>query len=278
MNPPDTQLWPGKAIDFGIPYLWGPIHGLRPGVTPGALTPDLATCPKLKAGQLFQFKLKALEDIPSGVEWTCMVEFARARTEEKIREVVGVASIPISFILDTNTYVRPAVPVTLDEWDTLPGGRRQPKPQIFPWCTWATNKEATTLGEWYDFDYETGYVADKFMDLHWNLVEKTEAYIVKALGVTPHANSLATRLWVEGRITNPEYKTRPLPEENAFWPALYKDTTVNEKVHRAGLVKLPKPFLFHGVKGGIQHVDNRTATIPADGVRLDVVGTKFILK
>jgi hypothetical protein len=42
-------------------------------------------------------------------------------------------------------------------------------------------------------------------------------------------------------------------------------------------VFLKKPFLFHGVKGGIQVVDNGTA-IPANGIEVMVWGTKFILK
>jgi len=40
---------------------------------------------------------------------------------------------------------------------------------------------------------------------------------------------------------------------------------------------LIKPFLFHGVKGGIQILDNGTP-IPADGVELHVYGVKFVLK
>jgi len=46
---------------------------------------------------------------------------------------------------------------------------------------------------------------------------------------------------------------------------------------KAGPVKLLKPFLFHGVKGGIQIIDNGTS-IPANGVEVMVWGTKFVLK
>jgi hypothetical protein len=115
------------------------------------------------------------------------------------------------------------------------------------------------------------------MTLSWNLVNKEVAYLVSALGVIPHANSKALRLFVEGRVTNPEYPIRPLPEKLFFYPPMFYNTTVNANLKRAGARRLLKPFLFHGIKGGIQIVDNGTS-IPADGIEVLVYGVKFILK
>jgi hypothetical protein len=46
---------------------------------------------------------------------------------------------------------------------------------------------------------------------------------------------------------------------------------------RAGPRILTKPFLFHGVKGGIKILDNGTS-IPARSVEVAVWGVKFELK
>jgi len=269
MNPALHMLNAGVACDFGVPYLHRPITGILP-------SPIDATCPKAKEGHLVQVRVTALEAVASGESYQVGLRFARVRTEAKLREVVGVASIPVSFSLDKDMYARPAVPVTIGNWDVLPGGLAQPKPIIMPWFTFASNRVATTPNRWYHFDYPA-YVDETWKDLAWNLVNKPEAYYVKHLGVTPHANSLRTRLFIEGRITNPEFLTRPLPEQNFFWPASFKSVETNERLKRAGLTKIVHPFLFHGVKGGIEHIDNGTA-IPADGVRIDVVGTHFTLR
>jgi hypothetical protein len=58
---------------------------------------------------------------------------------------------------------------------------------------------------------------------------------------------------------------------------MYYSTDSTAAMKKAGPVKLLKPFLFHGVKGGIQIIDNGTS-IPKDGVEIMVWGTKFILK
>jgi hypothetical protein len=257
----------GVAIDFGIPYLHRPITGRIP-------SPIEGVCPKIARGQRLSVKTVADEDISE--DYSIILRCARVRGQSKLVEVVGTPTITVGFSLDADAYGKAPIPVTLETWDELPGGLRQSKPQIFPWFTYARNKAATTPNTWYSFEYDA-YAAQPWMDLSWNLVNKEEAYLVNYLGVIPHANSKALRLYVEGRITNPEYTTRPLPEKNFFPPAMYYDTSVNANIKRAGPRKLAMPFLFHGVKGGIQIVDNGTS-IPADGVEVHVYGVKFVLR
>jgi len=269
MLPAEHQYNVGIAIDFGVPYLHRPITGIIP-------SPVDATCPKAKKGQTVGVKTVADEAIADTQPYTIILKAARVKKEEKLREIVGVPMISVGFTLDADSYMKPPITVSLDTFDELPGGLAQSKPQIFPFFTWATNKVATTPNTWYDFDYPAS-VAHSWQNLSWNLVNKTEAYLIKYLAVIPHANSKAARLFTEGRITNPEYTTRPLPERNVFYPPMYYDTSVNAALKIAGPVPIKPPYLYHGVKGGIQIIDNGTS-IPTGGVIVEVYGVKFVLK
>jgi len=269
MLPAEHQYNAGVAVDLGVPYLHRPITGVIP-------SPIEATCPKVKKGQTLGVKTVADEAIADTEPYSIVLKAARVRKEDKLREIVGVPVISVSFILDGDSYMKSPIPVSLDTFDELPGGLAQSKPQIFPFITWASNKVATTPNTWYDFDYPAN-VAHSWQNLSWNLVNKTEAYLIRYLAVIPHSNSKAARLFTEGRITNPEFPTRPLPEENYFYPPMYFDTSVNANLKRAGPVPIKPPYLFHGVKGGIQVIDNGTS-IPANGVIVEVYGTKFELR
>jgi hypothetical protein len=267
MAPLEHQLNAGVAVDFGIPYLHRPITGRIPSPLEGV-------CPKVARGQRLAVKTVADEAITE--DYTIVLKAARVRGASKLLEVAGVSSVSVGFTLDTDFYSKSPVPVSLDTFDELPGGLRQSKPQIFPWFTYARNKVPTTPNTWYEFDYDA-YAAYPWMELTWNLVNKENAYLVQALGVIPHSNSKSLRLYIEGRITNPEFTTRPLPEKNFFPPPMYYDSSVNADLKRAGPKFLAKPFLFHGVKGAIQVIDNGTS-IPANGVELMVWGVKFVLR
>jgi len=266
MAPADHPNNPSVAVDFGVPYLWRPITGVLPSAVDGV-------CPKVARGQRLQVKVVADEAISE--DYQIILKTARVRGASKLIEVVGASVVDASFSLDAD-YFPKSVPVSLERWNELPGGLAQSKPMIMPWFTYARNAVATTVNQWYDFEYPSKATWD-WMNLSWNLVNKDSAYLVKALGVIPHDNSKALRLYIEGRITNPEFITRPLPERNYFPPALFYDTNTNVAVKKLGPKFLHKPFLFHGVKGGIQIIDNGTS-IPAGGVEVHVYGVKFILR
>jgi len=267
MAPSEHQHNVSVAVDFGIPYLHRPIIGRIP-------SPIEGTCPKVARGQRLAIKTVADEAIAQDYE--VVLKCARVRGAAKLVEVVGTSVIDASFALDTDFYAKTPIPVSLETFDELPGGLRQAKPQIFPWATYARNKQATTPNLWYEFDYDA-YAQHPWMELTWNLVNKEVAYLVEAIGVIPHANSKALRLFVDGRITNPEFTTRPLPEQNYFYPPMFYATADNERLKIPGPKRLVKPFLFHGVKGAIQIVDNGTS-IPANGVEVMVWGKKFVLR
>ena len=269
MAPAHHPLNPGKAPNFGVPLLWRPFLGRLP-------TPMEAKCPKLKEGQLLQVRVTAIDKIDT--DFSIKIVFARVRGEGDLKRVVGASFYNPSFTLDGIAYTKDEVPITIGDWTALPGGRDQSVPKIQPWWTFAKNKQATTPNRWYHFTYPT-YVDQKWQELEWNLVKASEAYNVEYLSVHPNANSYKTRIYKEGRTTNPEFLTRPLPELNEFLPGAFEDTSVNASLKASVEMptKLDTPVLFHNVKGGIQHVDNGTS-IPANGVLIEVIGTKFILR
>ena len=271
MSPAQHMTNVGVAVNFGLPYLWRPIIGRLP-------TPMEGTCPKAKKGQTLGIKTIAGEDILATENYQIILKAARVRSEEKLAEIIGQPTIPLTFRLNADEYPKAEHMVSLDTFDELPGGLAQAKPQIFPWYIWTTNKVASSLNTWYDFDYAAKYVDYKWQEVAWNLVNKDVAYLIKKLGVIPHTNSSKLRLYVEGRITNPEYLTRPLPERNAFYPPQFDDTAVNAGLKRAGPVDIVPPVLFHGVKGGPQIVDIGTAAIAAKGETVEIWGVKFVLK
>jgi len=260
----------GKAIDLGVPILHSRLMGRLP-------TPIETTTVKLKEGDSLGVYVVADEAITQDFEVRILA--ARARGDDVIRRETLGGMFDFSFSLDTDLYSAGVKRIDSSTFNELPGGTGQGKPAIYPWITYARNAQATTPNQWYDFKYPN-YVHYEWQNLSWNLVNKDKAYLIRYLGVIPHSNSKATRIYVEGRETNPEYITRPLPEQNFFYPAMTYDTSVNANMRRAGPVPVPPVGvgrLIHGVKGGIQHLDNGTS-IPADGVEIHVYGVVFILK
>ena len=266
MAPAETDVTsPAIAVNLGVPILHRPILGYTPSIYE-------ATCPKASKGKKVDVKVVAEDNITQ--PYSVILKFARVREQSKLIEIAGPTLGPATIVLDNDVYAKPMPPITLDTFDELPGGLAQSKPMILPWVTYARNKIDTTPNQWYSFTYDTRVKYD-WMNLGWNLVNKSEAYLVKALSVIPHANSKAIRLNVDGRVTVPEFEATTT--RNVFYPPMTYNTDTNATMKKAGPVFLKKPFLFHGVKGGIEVIDNGTA-IPANGIEVMVWGTKFILK
>jgi len=255
----------GIAIDLGVPVLHSALIGRQPSAIEN-------TTIKLKEGDTLAVKATADESISQ--DFTVRLIASRVRGADELRRQAG-ASYTVSFNLNGDIYSKPAVPIRPDTFDRLPGGKAQEKPAIYPWIIYARNKKATTANQWYSFDYPE-FVTYEWQKLHWNLVRELRAYLIKYLGVMPNTNSKAVRFYIEGRETNPEFTTRPLPEENFFYPAMFYDVSVNAELKRAGPVAVEPPRLFHKVKGGVQIIDNGTS-IPANGVELHVYGVLFEL-
>jgi len=255
----------GVAVDLGVPVLHSAILRRQPYAIEN-------TTVKLKEGDTLGVKAVADESITQ--DFAVRLIAARVKGADELRRQAG-ASYMVSISLDRDVYSKPAVPIRPDTFDRLPGGKAQEKPAVYPWIIYARNAQATTANTWYSFNYPN-FVSYEWQKLHWNLVKELRAYLIRHLGVLPHTNSKAVRFYIEGRETNPEFITRPLPEENFFYPAMTYDVGVNADLKRAGPVKVEPPRLFHKVKGGVQVIDNGTS-IPANGVEVHVYGALFEL-
>lgn len=333
-----------RTIDLGFPILYSRIKNYVP-------SPIECTTIKLKEGDRLEVYASA-DEAMTNVSFTITMLAARARGADVLAKEAG-SVYDASFTLDSDVYSKPSIAITPATFNELPGGVAQSKPAIFPWATYARNAVATTPNVWYDFDYPN-FVEREWQDLSFNLVDKSKAYLIKYLGVIPDTNSSKTRIYVEGRETNPEFITEV--EENFFVPArdynvrpvksgrvvtisvaagstalipagawsiicstntkiqvfngsswvdftaagakvfLISDginfrfsnggasaenqvlvSTEHKDIKKSGPCEIVPPRLLHGVKGGIQHIDNGTSISP-NGVEVHVYGVVFILR
>jgi hypothetical protein len=269
MAPAEAHQNLAVALNLGVPLLHAPVIGRVPSAVEN-------TTLKFKPGDAIDVKVVPDEALTGDDAVTVKLKAARVRDEDVLRSVAGISTFSKVVALDEDVFTAPSIPISLDTFNELPGGQAQSKPIIMPWVVWATNRQPTTPNTPYDFIYSQ-FADYSWMTLSWNLVNKEEAYLVYAVAVWPHANSKSIIFDVVGRETTLEYPTRPLPEVNWAMPPAYYDVNVNKELKRAGPRILAKPFLFHGVKGGIKIVDN-SASIPARSVELAVWGVLFKLK
>lgn len=152
----------------------------------------------------------------------------------------------------------------LGNWTELYGGLDAKKPYIYPYIRYANNAVATTTNEEYVFTKTGSKVLHDEQELDWNF-DKREALKLQHIGVDPHANQAYTRVYIQGRDSNPYAQTPdtaaneyPMPLERLSTPpVLYK-----------GPAALGRGMIIWNTKGNIGVKDNGTAipawTTPAD--------------
>jgi hypothetical protein len=254
------------AIDLGKALLHAPIKGVP--------SPLENTTIKAKVNDVISVKVTAIDTVTA--PFMVYIKFARAIGRGKLSEVVPIGAYAKTFSINGDVYTGRAVPISQETWNELPGGVAQDKPQIFPFAVYSLNKNATTVNKEYSLSYPDN-VAELWQQLFWKLADKREAYIITHLGVHPNANQKATRFFIDTRLTNPWFDTAPLPYYNEFLPASSYDDNVNANANKLGPKKIEPPFVFHGVTGGIQILDNGTS-IPANGVEVNAYGVKLVLR
>ena len=171
--------------------------------------------------------------------------------------------------------------VSKDIWDTMPGGRTQAKPKIFPLIRYATNTKEVPTERDYEFDFDDEEVAFPEQNLWFN-TKLDNIIIVEGLGIRPHDNSLYTALKIEG-------------DNHPLWE-IYTKPTHNELHfgHGHPLLPIDSPDyygipLFPGKRvifaqtirgdlpseaGGVVHRAT-TAVIPPNNVTVALTGVKI---
>ncbi len=102
----------------------------------------------------------------------------------------------------------------LDDWTETYGGLNASKPYVYPYIRYANNAVDTTTNEEYVFTKVGSKVLQDEQVLDWNFT-KSEAIKLDHVGVTPHANHKYTRMFINGRDSNP-YVWTPDSAINAY--------------------------------------------------------------
>lgn len=259
MFPPVNEASPVVGVDIGTPILGARGLGYVPNVLQSA-------CPKVGPRQNFGLNVKAVANITE--DFIVRVHFMRVRTDAMLRKILGSAMTQNVTMqnIETNEsqlFAKDPIPVSLSTFTQLSGGLAQNYPKVYPWITYAKNKVATTVNTPYSFDYST-YVNKQYEDMDWNFDEK-EARVITHLGIKPHANSLKTRFYTDGREKN-EWMTSGQYDNSLPVPLDATGAMVYQ-----GLQKLKMPFQVWNQKARLEHQDNGTL-IPVNGVTMNTKG------
>lgn len=163
----------------------------------------------------------------------------------------------------------------MDNWTELYGGLDAKKPYIYPYIRYANNAAATTTNEEYIFTKTGSNVLHDEQELDWNF-EKKEALKLQYIGVDPHANHRYTRVYIQGRDSNP-YAWTPNTAQNEF-PMPVERT--DPPIHYKGPAALGRGLIIWNTKGNVGIRDTGTAipawgTPPARGSTVAVYGKSY---
>ena len=163
----------------------------------------------------------------------------------------------------------------LDDWTEVYGGLDAKKPYIYPYIRYANNAAATTTNEEYVFTKVGSNVLHDEQELDWNF-DKREALKLQHIGVGPNVNHKYTRVYIQGRDSNP-YAWTPDGAENEF-PMPGGRTQPPE--HYRGPAALGRGMIIWNTKGNVGIKDNGTAipawgTPPARGSVVSVWGKSY---
>ncbi len=145
----------------------------------------------------------------------------------------------------------------LDNWTELYGGLDAKKPYIYPFIRYANNAAASVANEEYVFTKTGSKVLHDEQELDWNF-DKREALKLQYIGVDPHVSQRYTRVYIQGRDSNP-YAYTQWGAENEF--PLGAERT-SPPIHYKGPAALGRGMIIWNTKGNVGIKDNGTS-IPA---------------
>jgi len=237
--------------------------------------------PKVGAGQKISVEVKAPRAAEGGAavsnDFIVRLSVVQCRTTEmfkKLGEHYGWLSgnnVPQSFKFmdfeengDIAEYsVDKTVEMTedgkfeLDNWTELYGGLDARKPYIYPYIRYANNAVATTTNEEFTFTKTGSNVLHDEQEMDWNF-DKREALKIQHIGVNPHPNHAYTRVYIQGRDSNP-YARTPNTAANEYPMPLDR---LSPPLHYKGPAALGRGLIIWNTKGSVGIKDTGTA-IPA---------------
>lgn len=255
--------------------------------------------PKVGPGQKISVEVKAPRAAEGGaaIENKLIVRLSvvQCRTTEMFKKLgthygwLSGSNIPQSFVFkdfeengDVAEYsVDKSIDMTengdfrLDDWTEVYGGLDAKKPYIYPYIRYANNAAATTTNEEFVFTKVGSNVLHDEQELDWNF-DKREALKLQHIGVAPNVNHKYTRVYIQGRDSNP-YSWTPNGSENEF-PMPGERTS--PPLHYHGPAALGRGMIIWNTKGSVGVKDNGTAipawsTPPARGTTVAVWGKSY---
>ncbi len=145
----------------------------------------------------------------------------------------------------------------MDNWTELYGGLDARKPYIYPYIRYGQNAAATTTNEEFIFTKTGSHVLHDEQELDWNF-GKGEALKLQHIGVAPNANHRYTRVYIQGRDSNP-WSWTPDGAHNEFPMPLERTVP---PIHYKGPASLGRSLIVWNTKANIGIKDTGTA-IPA---------------
>lgn len=211
---------------------------------------------------------------------------AEAKTKEVVERalssygLVTGGKVDQSFtVMDLSTNdkieVSKTVPLDLDNWTGLYGGRAASKPYVTNYITYAQNATATTENSAYRFTMDGNRVLHDDMKFYWNL-NKKRAIRLTHVAALEHANLEYMRMNINGRET-PGNEWNIINEDENMFP-MPLDPNALTAVYN-GPASLPRAELVHNQIAYIEVKDNGTS-VPAwaagvQGAMVAFWGKKF---
>ena len=211
---------------------------------------------------------------------------AEAKTKEVVERtlssygLVSGGNVDQSFtVMDLSTNdkieVSKSVPLDLDNWTGLYGGRAAAKPYVTNYISYAQNAVATTENTAYRFTMDGNRVLHDDMKFDWNL-DRKKAIRITHVAALEHTNLEYMRMNINGRET-PGNEWNVVNETENMFP-MPLDPNAGNAVYN-GPAAFPRAELIHNQKAYLEVMDDGTS-VPAwasgvSGAMVAFWGKKF---
>lgn len=199
----------------------------------------------------------------------------------ELARVFGIMAFPATFRDNprnrTLLVSKAEIPVSLDTWATLPGGKDQAVPKINPFIRYAYNAKVTDgmKGD-YQFRYDTGDVATSEEDMRFDF-GRNDALVIEGLGVKAAANIAYASLLIAGDY-HPKGKFPVTTEINPLnFGTCFPPFPIDIGLYVA-IPKLEKPYMINN-EIGVVVVNDDGSVIAAEalclalnGIRVEMTG------
>ena len=283
MAPPKGRIWSGHLFSFGTPRSNNPLLSTTIKYKQNITVACLAG-PTVAITQPYRVRL-----------WGYVYK------DTELPTVFGTMNFPAYLVESARNRTlainKAPIPVTVDTWLTLPGGKDQSIPKINPFARYAYNLLATDgmQGD-YQFRFNTGAVFDENEDMYFEFDDK-DALFIEGLGVAP-ANELLFPLGLGSlartgfRIGGDYHPKGPTTRQSLF-PTDVNINELNFGLFPIAIATIPFPppldiylavpklnraYMIWNEIGYVVARDDGTAPVPANTIMAALTGIRIELR